>query len=156
MRSEAKAQRSRRGPEAPGGAATLSPPRGVVPAAGPGGAPRLRRRLPRPGSLRAAATTAPRHGAAAAARPAPQRRRAAAPAPAPLLFLLFRHLRPLRAGRLPAPAPAGLPAGRDPRRLRLLPGVRPRRGRAVRGRRCRQGALRAGHGVREEPQEAEG
>lgn len=72
MRSEPKAQRRRRGPEArgparmphparsagarwspevPGGAAALSPPRGVVPAARPGGARRLRRRLPRPGSL---------------------------------------------------------------------------------------------------------
>ena len=141
-----------------GEAAKLSPPGGCGSRgpAGRGAGFKARASETRLTCALAAAANAPRHGAAVAVRPAPRRSRAAAPAPAPLLFLLFGRLRPLRAGRLPALAPAGLPAGRDPRRVRLLPGVRPRRGRAVRGQWRRQGALRAGHGVREEPQEAEG
>lgn len=94
-------------------------PGGAVALRAGGGVPRC--------SFARARVQPPRHGAATV-RPAARLSRPAAPAPTPLLFLLFGCLRPVRAGFLPRAAPAGLPAWRDPRRVRLLPRVRSRRG----------------------------
>lgn len=94
----------------------------------PGGAVALRASGGVPRCSFARARVQPPHHGAATVRPTARLSRPAAPAPTPLLFLLFGCLRPVRAGFLPRAAPAGLPAGRDPRRVRLLPSVRSRRG----------------------------